>query len=87
MWVIFLSVVEVDDRGRMTIPKELGLRGARAAIIPAGSFLVIVPITGDPYKVAGSWLHAERDAKALKGEADSKAAEDAVGRARRRRQI
>jgi len=80
-------VVEIDDRGRMTIPKEIGLRGSRAAIIPAGSFLVVVPIVGDPYQVAGSWLDTERDAIALKEAAERKAAEDATDRARRRRQL
>ena len=82
-----MSVVYIDDRGRMTIPKEIGLRGSRAAIIPAGSFLVVVPIVGDPYQVAGSWLDTERDAKTLKEAAERKAAEDASERARRRRQL
>lgn len=80
-------MVDIDDRGRMTIPKEIGLRGSRAAIIPAGSFLVVVPIVGDPYQVAGGWLETERDAKALKKAADKKAAEDASDRARRRKQL
>ena len=79
-------MVDIDDRGRMTIPKEIGLRGSRAAIIPAGSFLVVVPIVGDPYKVASGWLDTERDAKALKEAAERKAAEDATVRARRRGQ-
>jgi len=82
-----LSVVEIDDRGRMTIPKEMGLRGSRAAIIPAGSFLVVVPIAGDPYQVASGWLDTEREAKALKEAAEGKAAEDATVRARRRGQL
>ena len=82
-----MSVVDIDDRGRMTIPKEIGLRGSRAAIIPAGSFLVVVPIVGDPYQVAGGWLDAERDARALKEAAERKAAEDATVRARRRGQL
>ena len=33
-----MSVVEIDERGRMTVPKKLGLRKSRAIIIPAGSF-------------------------------------------------
>ena len=82
-----MSVVEIDDRGRMTIPKEIGLRGSKAAVIPAGSFFVVIPIIGDPYQVAGGWLDAGRDAKALKESADRKAAEDATGRAKRRRQL
>jgi bifunctional DNA-binding transcriptional regulator/antitoxin component of YhaV-PrlF toxin-antitoxin module len=80
-------VVEIDDRGRMTIPKEIGLRGSRAAIIPAGSFLVVIPIVGDPYQVAGGWLDADRDSRALKEEAEKEAAGDASERARRRRQL
>ena len=82
-----MSVVDIDDRGRMTIPKKIGLRGSRAAIIPAGSFFVVVPIVGDPYQVAGGWLDAERDARALKETAERKAAEDATARARRRSQL
>jgi bifunctional DNA-binding transcriptional regulator/antitoxin component of YhaV-PrlF toxin-antitoxin module len=80
-------VVDIDDRGRMTIPKEMGLRGGRAAIIPAGSFLVIVPIIGEPYQVARDWLDTERDAKELKELGERKAAEDAVKRAKRRKQL
>lgn len=85
--MIWVSVVEVDERGRMTIPKEIGRKMRRAAIIPAGSFFVVIPIVGDPYKVAGSWLQTEHDAKELKKMADEKAGEDAVKRARRRRQL
>jgi len=82
-----MSVVEVDERGRMTVPKEIGLRKGKAAVIPAGSFFVVIPIVGDPYKVAGSWLQTERDSRVLKKLAEEKAAEDAVGRAKRRRQL
>jgi bifunctional DNA-binding transcriptional regulator/antitoxin component of YhaV-PrlF toxin-antitoxin module len=82
-----MSVVEVDERGRMTIPKEIGLRKAKAAIIPAGSFFVVIPIVGDPYKIAGSWLQTDRDRKELKRAAERRASEDAMGRARRRRQL
>lgn len=82
-----MSVVEVDERGRITIPKEIGLRKAKAAIIPAGSFFVVIPIIGDPYKVAGSWLQTERNIKTLKKTAEKKASEDAVRRAKRRKQL
>jgi hypothetical protein len=82
-----MSIVDIDDRGRMTIPKEIGLRGHRAAIIPAGSFFVVVPIVGDPYKFAGGWLDTDRDAKTLKETAERKAGEDAAERARRRKQL
>jgi len=39
-----MTVVSVDDRGRITIPKEMGIRNTRAIIIPAGSFLVTIPL-------------------------------------------
>jgi bifunctional DNA-binding transcriptional regulator/antitoxin component of YhaV-PrlF toxin-antitoxin module len=39
-----MSVVEIDERGRMTVPKKLGLRKSRAIIIPAGSFFVTIPL-------------------------------------------
>jgi len=82
-----MSVVEVDERGRMTIPKEIGLRKAKAAVIPAGSFFVVIPIVGDPYKVASGWLQAKEDAHALKKIAEEKATRDAVERAKRRKQL
>jgi len=80
-------MVDIDERGRMTIPKEIGLRGSRAAVIPAGSFLVVVPIVGDPYDFAGGWLESDRDVNELKETAERRAGEDAAGRARRRRQL
>jgi len=82
-----LTVVDVDERGRMTIPKEIGLRKAKAAIIPAGSFFVVLPIVGDPYKVASSWLQTDKETRALRKLAEEKAAEDAVRRAKRRKQL
>lgn len=82
-----MSVVEVDERGRMTIPREIGLRNMRAVVIPAGAFFVVVPIEGNPYDLAKGWLRAEENPKELKNYADKLASEDAVQRAKRRNQI
>jgi hypothetical protein len=82
-----MSVVEVDERGRMTIPRELGLRNIRAVVIPAGAFFVVVPIEGDPYDLAKGWLRAEEKPKELKNSADNIASDDAIQRAKRRNQI
>ena len=84
---LILTVVEVDERGRMTVPKEIGLRKAKAAVIPAGSFFVVIPLIGDPYKYAGGWLSATSEVKKLKKNAEKRAAEDAVSRAKRRKQL
>ena len=82
-----MTVVEIDERGRMTVPRGIGLRKAKAAVIPAGSFFVVVPLIGDPYKYASSWLPAEDEAKKLKEIAERSAAKDALARAKRRRQL
>jgi len=82
-----VAVVTVDERGRMTIPKEMGLKRGKAVVIPAGSFFVVIPVPADPHKFAGSWLSTERTVKELKVIAEKRAAEDAVGRAKRRRQL
>ena len=81
-----MAVVSVDDRGRLTIPKELGIRGTRAIIIPAGSFFVAIPLPEVPLEAAEGWLDSDKTRGQLKASADKHAAEDAVGRARRRKQ-
>lgn len=82
-----MAVVVVDERGRMTIPKEFDVRATRAAVIPAGSFFIVVPIPSEPLKVAGGWLKTKRDRRELKALAEKAARKDAVERARRRRQL
>ena len=81
-----MSVVEVDDRGRFTIPKEIGLRGSKVIVISAGTFFVVVPLQGDPYEYAKSWLRSDKSSEDLKHEAEDAASEDAASRARRRRE-
>ena len=79
-------MVEIDDRGRFTIPREIGLRSAKAVIISAGTFFVVIPIKGDPYKLATSWLKTEKPADDLKNEAEALASKDAAMRMKRREQ-
>jgi bifunctional DNA-binding transcriptional regulator/antitoxin component of YhaV-PrlF toxin-antitoxin module len=80
-----LSVVDVDDRGRFTIPKEIGLRGTKVVVISGGTFFVVLPLQGDPYHYAKNWLRTDKPAEDLKREAEETASEDADSRARRRR--
>jgi bifunctional DNA-binding transcriptional regulator/antitoxin component of YhaV-PrlF toxin-antitoxin module len=82
-----MSVVEIDDRGRMTVPKKLGLRKSRALIIPAGSFFVAIPLPKTPQEEAEKWLSTKKERKELKTQAEKTAREDAVNRAKRRRQL
>ena len=82
-----MSVVEIDERGRMTIPKKIGLKKSRAIVIPAGSFFITIPLPETPEKEAENWLPTNKDRKQLKKEAEELAKEDAVNRAKRRHQL
>jgi len=80
-----VAVVSVDERGRLSIPKELGIRAARAILIPAGSFLVVVPVPMEPSDAAKGWLRTTKSRPELKAMAERSARTDAVTRARRRK--
>ncbi len=82
-----MTVVEIDERGRMTIPKKIGLKQSRAIVIPAGSFFVTIPLPKTPQKEAQEWLPTCKGRNELKVEAEKLAREDAVRRAKRRRQL
>jgi hypothetical protein len=82
-----MSVVEIDERGRMTVPKKLGLRKARAIVIPAGSFFVTIPLPKTPEQEAENWLPTNKTRGKLKVQAETAARMDTVDRAKRRRQI
>ncbi len=80
-----MGVVKVDSRGRLTLSREL--RGAdKAVVINAGTFIVVVPIPKHPEIHALGWLASKKSTVALKKIAGEKASEDAVSRARRRKQ-
>lgn len=66
-----MAMVTVDDRGRMTISKEFGIKKTRAIIIPAGSFFVTIPLPTKPQEHAGSWLPTKLDRKELKALAEN----------------
>jgi bifunctional DNA-binding transcriptional regulator/antitoxin component of YhaV-PrlF toxin-antitoxin module len=79
-----MAIVKVDARGRMTIPKEIGVKNVKAVIIPAAGFFVTVPLPGKPHEYAGSWLSSKRGKRELKALSEKSAYADAVERARRR---
>lgn len=84
---MFVSVVEIDERGRMTVPKKLGLKKSRAIIIPAGSFFVTIPLPKAPQKEAEKWLPTTKEHRELKNLAEESAGKDAVNRIERRHQF
>jgi c-di-GMP-binding flagellar brake protein YcgR len=82
-----MVIVRIDERRRMTIPKELGIKGDKAIVISAGAFFITIPLSAKPYEYASSWLQSKRERKELKALAEKSAFEDAIKRARRRKQI
>ena len=82
-----MSVVEIDERGRMTIPKKMCLKKSRALVIPAGSYFLTIPLPKSPQKEAEKWLDTKKDREELKVQAEKLAQEDAVARAKRRKQL
>jgi hypothetical protein len=48
-----MSVVEIDERGRMTIPRKMGIQKTRAFVIPAGSFFITIPLSTKSTKRSG----------------------------------
>lgn len=43
-----MSVVEIDERGRVTIPKEMRVEAEKALVIPMGETYMVVPIPKAP---------------------------------------
>ncbi|MEM3551361.1 MAG: VapB-type antitoxin [Candidatus Bathyarchaeia archaeon] len=82
-----MTVVKADERGRMTIPKEFGVRETKAIIIPTGSFFVAIPLPKTPHEKAKDCLVTSKSRRELKILAEKAAGEDAVKRAKRGKQL
>jgi len=82
-----MAVVVIDDRGRLTIPSELHVRDTKATLIPAGPFMIIIPLPPHPVEASGGWLRTKRSINELKSLAETQARRDAVKRAKRRKQL
>lgn len=82
-----MAVVVTDERGRLTIPSSLQLRDTKATLIPAGPFMIIIPLPTRPVGASGGWLRTKLSRKGLKALAEKQARKDAVKRAKRRKQL
>jgi hypothetical protein len=82
-----MAVVVIDGRGRLTIPSELQVRDTKATLIPAGPFMIIIPLPTRPVDASGDWLRTKLSRKDLKALAEKEARKDAVKRAKRRKQL
>ena len=78
-----MAVVVVDERGRLTIPSEWRVKDTKATLIPAGPFLIIVPLPSQPLESSASWLDTKLSRKELKALAEKQGRKDAAKRAGR----
>jgi bifunctional DNA-binding transcriptional regulator/antitoxin component of YhaV-PrlF toxin-antitoxin module len=76
-----MSIVEIDDRGRVTIPKEMRVDADKALVIPMGESYMLVPIPRAPieFEIKGS-------TKTAKATAERRLRSEVRGRLARRRQ-
>ena len=75
-----MSIVEIDDRGRVTIPKEMRVEADKALVIPMGDSYMVVPIPKVPIE-----FDVSESGKSAKERAEKGLAEEARSRALRRR--
>lgn len=78
------SIVSVDSRRRVRLPKEFVKPGDRVLVLPAGGRLVIIPIPPRPLKAASSWLRSIANSRELVKAAEESAEEEVEEKLRRR---
>jgi AbrB family looped-hinge helix DNA binding protein len=77
-----LSILELDSKGRLTIPKKL--REAlnikrKVLVINAGDHLKVVPLPSDPFEVLEGALDLKKPFKELRKQAELLAEREARG--------
>lgn len=75
-----MSIIELDERGRMTLPKDIresmGM-GNKILMINAGDHLKIIPLPSDPLKVLHGALKTKKSFKELRKQAEKTAEKEA----------
>lgn len=79
------SVVKVDDRGRIKLPRGVASPGDRVLVIPAGRRIILIKIPPSPVEASSSWLKTELERGELRRLAESAALEEVEERLRRRK--
>ncbi len=77
-----MSVVELDDKGRITIPKRIRTSlkiGRKVLIINAGDHVKIIPLPEDPFEALEGAFSVEKPFSELRREAEALAEEEALG--------
>lgn len=76
-----MSIVEIDDRGRVTIPKDMRVEADRALVIPMGESYMLVPIPRAPIE-----FETKESTKTAKETAEKRLKAEVRERMARRRQ-
>ncbi len=74
-----MSIVELDEKGRITIPKRMRriLGGRKVLLVNLGDRIEIVPIPEDPFEILEGSLNTKRSFKELRREAERLAEREA----------
>jgi len=75
-----MSIVEIDERGRVTIPKEMRVEAEKALVIPMGQTYMVVPIP-----MAPAMFNLKVSGKSAKKVAEGRLSTEVRGRMQRRR--
>ncbi|MCD6244518.1 MAG: division/cell wall cluster transcriptional repressor MraZ [Candidatus Korarchaeota archaeon] len=76
-----MSIVELDDKGRITIPKRMRriLGGRKVLLIDLGDRIEIIPVPEDPFETLKGSFNIEKPFKELRREAEILAEGEAGG--------
>lgn len=74
-----MSVADIDDKGRVTIPKGMRVDADRALIIPMGETYMVVPIPKAQLE-----FEIESSGASAKAKAEQKLSKEVRARAKRR---
>ncbi len=78
------TVVKVDDRGRIKLPRNLVKPREKVLVIPAGSRIIVIPIPPRPLAASSSWLKISIDRKELREIVDEEALKEISEKLERR---
>lgn len=68
-----MSLIELDERGRMTLPKAIRKSmdiGNKVLLINAGDHLKIIPLPSDPLKILHGALNMKKSFRELRRQAE-----------------
>jgi bifunctional DNA-binding transcriptional regulator/antitoxin component of YhaV-PrlF toxin-antitoxin module len=76
-----MSIVDLDDRGRLTLPSEIRRNikiTKKALVINAGDHIKIIPLPEDPFQLLEGSISIKKPFKELRKEAAKQAEKEAA---------